>query len=230
MKKIIAMVVLLFPPAAICQIEVAWGLQSDQTPGIVQSELTSGPEAVKTPVISPQSSEQTGDEVNSFMEIETGWNGYVGTGVRFDIRLIGPLSVNTGFGIGLWGLRLSGALRLYFSYPYGLALSSGVSFNTGSIKTDVEMETSAPDGTTRDEDVSLKFKHVTVVNVSALYSWKIGYRKKIYIEAGYGFALKKNRYTYTTESGNRLSDDSKDMMDSWHPGGAIVVIGFALAL
>jgi hypothetical protein len=164
-----------------------------------------------------------------FLEVEWGWNGYVGFGPRIDYRFAGPLSVNAGAGLGLWGIKLAGGLRYHVQYPYGLAFGAGAGYNTGG-KIDWELRTVDPAGVEKTETVELDLKPVPVLNLTLLYSWKLGGLGRMFVEAGYGFPLEKDPYRYSTESGNRLSRDTRDFIRTISPGGVIVAIGYAFML
>ncbi len=167
---------------------------------------------------------------NLFLEIEWGWNGYVGFGPRIDWRIFDSVSVNAGAGIGLWGERVAGGLRYYMNYPYGLAVGLGAGYNTGG-NLDITLRTvDTTTGVEQSETVKLDLKPSAVVNATLLYSWKLGPVGKLYIEAGYGFPVKEYRYRYSTKSSNTLTSDSKDFINTISPGGVILSLGYAFAL
>jgi hypothetical protein len=172
----------------------------------------------------------SGKPVETFLELEWGWNGYAGLGPRVDFFIFNNVSFNGAAGLGLWGLRLSGAFRYYIEYPYGLAFSAGVAYNNGG-ESKMDLDTEDPDnGNIYSEKVKLKLKPVTCINASILYSIKVNGNDKIYIETGYSYALQKDKYSYTTESGRPLSDKSEDIIDLYAPGGFMIAAGYAFAL
>jgi hypothetical protein len=172
---------------------------------------------------------KTGDsQVNSFIELELGWNGYAGAGLRFDYLLGRDFTLNGAAGVGLWGYRLSGALRYYLEYPYGLAFSLGAAVNTGG-PLEVEMETQDSGGGIYTEKVEFDCKPVVCINGSILFSFQVNGNDRIYIETGYSYALQKKKYTYKTDSGRELTDESKDVMDFISPGGFMISAGYAVA-
>lgn len=173
----------------------------------------------------------SGKSPDSFFEFECGWNGYAGLGARFDYLLFNNVSLNGAAGLGLiWGYRVSGSLRYYLEYPYGLAFSAGVAYNTGG-EYKIKMETQDPSsGSTFNEKVTFDLKPVTCINASLLYSVQVNGNNKIYIETGYSYALQKENYTYTTESGRELSDESKNKMKKLAPGGFMYTVGYAFAI
>lgn len=164
-----------------------------------------------------------------YLEAEWGWNGYVGMGPRLDFRFFDSLSVNAGLGLGLWGQKLSAGLRYYMNYPHGAAFGVGVSYNTGG-KLEMKMNTRDSSGVEQNETVEFNLRPVPVVNATVLYSWPAGKMGKMYLEAGYGFSLLRDHYSYSTDSGNELSGDSEDIMDAIQPGGVILSLGYAFAL
>ncbi len=166
------------------------------------------------------------DTTGSFVEFELGWNGYTGSGMRFDYMFLDSFSLNGGIGLCAWGLRLSGALRYYTEYPYGFAFSLGVAYNTGG-KASQKVEVEDSSGNTYNDTIDFTYKPVTTINASILYSWQVNGRDKFYIETGYSYAIQKEKYTYETESGYRLSQESKDLMDTLAPGGVILTVGYA---
>ena len=173
---------------------------------------------------------KTGKPVESFFEFELGWNGYVGLGARLDYLIFNNASLNGGAGLGMWGYRLSGALRYYIEYPYGLAFSIGAAYNTGTEYED-KFDTQDPGtGGIYSEKVKFKLKPVTCINASILYSIQVNGNNRIYIEAGYSYAIQKAKYTYTTESGRELTDESEDFMDLMAPGGFMITVGYAFAI
>ncbi len=165
----------------------------------------------------------------TFLEFESGWNGYSGTGMRLDYLLIGNFSINASTGLGLWGYRVSGNLRYYVEYPFGLAFSLGSAYNTGGPYED-KMEVQDPsDGDVRNEKVKFDLKPVTCINASILYSFQVNESDRFYIETGYSYALQKENYTYESETGFELSETSIDVMNFLYPGGFIISAGYAIA-
>ena len=167
---------------------------------------------------------------NMFWEFELGWNGYTGLGARVDYRLIDNFGINAGAGVGLWGYRFSGALRYYLEYPFGLAFSIGAAYNTGLKSYTYSYETENKSGNKIKEDVNFTCKPVTTINATLLYFWRVNGNNRLYIEAGYAYAMQKTKYTYTTASGNSLTTDSKNTEDIIAPGGIILTIGYAFAI
>lgn len=172
---------------------------------------------------------EQGKPVEGFFEFEWGWNGYVGLGARLDYPIFDHVSINGGVGLGLWGYRLSGAIRFYPEYPYGWAFSAGFAYNTGE-KYKEKLTTQDPmDDDTFNEKVKYTLKPVTCLNASIIYSIQVNGNNRIYFEGGYSYAFKKPEYTYTTESGRKLTDDSKDYFNLRAPGGIILTVGYAFA-
>lgn len=179
----------------------------------------------------PSAQKGSGDKLTDmFFEFECGWNGYAGLGARFDALLFDNASFNGAAGFGLWGYRVSGSLRYYLEYPYGLAFSAGVAYNTGSEYED-KIDTQDPGGgATYNEKAKFKFKPVTCINATLVYSFQINGKDKIYIETGYSYAIQKEKYTYTTESGREITSESKKAMDLLAPGGLMITVGYAFAI
>jgi len=165
----------------------------------------------------------------AFAEFEIGWNGYAGGGARLDYFITDSFSVNGALGLCLWGYRASAAARYYPDGPYGLAFSIGVAYNTGG-PYEYDYETEDPSGNTDSEKVTFDMKPVVTINASILYSWKVNDKDRIYIETGYGYAIQDEKYTYESESGRELSEESEDIMDVMAPGGFILSIGYAFRL
>ncbi len=161
-----------------------------------------------------------------FIELELGWNGYVGTGSRIDISLNDHFSINAGAGMGYWGYRLGAGFRAYNRFPYGIAFAMGLSYNGGTVEREMKLRTIGAAGIVDKDPVLIELKPVTAMNVSFLYSLPAG-RNKIYLEMGYSFALSSQEYTYIVESGNELHPQSKETLDSLRPGGFLFSIGYA---
>lgn len=163
------------------------------------------------------------------LSIESGWNSYAGMiGIRGEYRLFSGLAANAGAGIGAWGPRLSAGLRIYPSWPYGLAFGAGIACNTGEQdRYDHKSLTVDPvTGVETKEIVTYRTTQVFVVNLSAVYSWDFSDGDRFYIEAGWGFSLKNNPYEATSASGHPLSRSSKKKMDLIQPGGLILSCGY----
>ncbi len=200
--------------------------------GMIEKIVYNGKTVNMDEKINPGDKENASDEsINSFIEIELGWNGYAGLGLRYDYLLYGNLSLNGAAGYGLWGYRASAALRYYLDYPYGLAFSVGAAYNTGGLgKMKVETQSSGG-GNIYEENVKIDYKSVTCINGSILYSFQVNESDRIYVESGYSYALKKKKYNYTTENGRELTPDGekymKSIQDSTAPGGFIISVGYA---
>ncbi|MDH5720760.1 MAG: hypothetical protein OEZ13_09120 [Spirochaetia bacterium] len=158
-------------------------------------------------------------EKNFSLELEIGWNGYTGMGLRTDILLFQPISLNLGAGVAGWGFRLSAGLRLYFNYPFSGAFSAGVAHNTGLKDFPYDYETQSG----FVEEVIMDLEPTNVVNITYLYNIKITEILKFHFEVGYGISLKKDNYTITNNK--VLSDNAKQLMSLTQPGGVILSIG-----
>lgn len=165
---------------------------------------------------------------NLFFDFESGWNGYCGLlGMRLDYRLIDGLSINGGLGYGMWGVRPSAGFRYYVNYPFGLAFGLGIAYNTGNSKYEEDMETVDSSNVVQKEKVTVKMKPVAVINLTGLYFFELSSGYRLYLEAGWGFSLNRNCYTYTSGSGNRLSDNSRSTMNFMRPGGIVLTAGLS---
>lgn len=160
--------------------------------------------------------------------IESGWNGYCGLfGGRIDYAFTDSLSINGGLGLGLWMYRLSAGMRWYANYPYGLALGIGVAYNTGSneeMKQKGKVETSY--GTTFQDNIYIKEKPVTTLNFTLAYNFRMG-SNILYVETGYAVPLNSKKYTYRTDTGNKMTKEEKDAFDIMAPGGIMLSVGYA---
>jgi opacity protein-like surface antigen len=161
-----------------------------------------------------------------FMEFEWGWNGYTGLGARFDYMIFDDFSLNGGLGVGFWGYRISGALRYYLEYPYGTAFSLGAAYNTGG-ELESDYDTTDSSGNVSTEKVTFDLKPVLCINATILYSFMVNGKDKIYLEAGYSYAVQDKKYTYKTENNATLTEESEDIMDIMAPGGIILTVGYA---
>jgi len=161
-----------------------------------------------------------------FMEFEWGWNGYTGLGARFDYMIFDDFSINGGLGVGFWGYRVSGALRYYLNYPYGTAFSLGAAYNFGG-ELESDYDTTDNAGNVSTEKVTFDLKPVLCINATILYSFMVNGKDKIYIEAGYSYAVQDKKYSYKTSSNATLTEESEDIMDIMAPGGIILSAGYA---
>ncbi|MDH5719085.1 MAG: hypothetical protein OEZ13_00550 [Spirochaetia bacterium] len=159
------------------------------------------------------------------IEFESGYNGFTGLfGLRTDFHLFGPISLNLGMGAGLWGARLSTALRYYFNYPFNSAICIGASYNSGAKDGIEDYETAS--GTV--EKVTMDLTPVTVINFSYLYNFKISRSVRFQLEIGYGHPLKKGDYTIKNEM--VLSDKAKEQLKKRQPGGGMLSLAFAFLI
>jgi hypothetical protein len=161
-----------------------------------------------------------------FIELESGWNGYAGTGVRLDYRLLNNLSANAGAGYCRWGIHLreSIGLRYYWNYPYGFAFGIGAAYNKGrSIVENLDVSRGLTKSST--EAVNIKYHSITTVNISFIYSFKVGDSSKLYIEIGFARPLQDKSYSYTVPAGGRLTASQKVSLWTDTPGGVIISAG-----
>ena len=159
--------------------------------------------------------------------VESGWNSYAGIlGGRFEYRALGSFALNAGFGVGTWGFRPSLGMRYYLSYPYGLAFGMGAAYNTGEEKYDHKVMTEDAAGLRTKQTVTFVLKPTTVINLTALYAWRTSGGDRLYLEIGWGFPLNNSPYRYTTETGNTLTQGTKDKIKISKPGGLIVAAGY----
>jgi hypothetical protein len=161
-----------------------------------------------------------------FIELESGWNGYAGTGVRLDYRLLNNISANAGAGYCRWGIHLreSLGLRYYWNYPFGFAFEIGASYNKG--KSTVEnLDVSRGLTKSNTEAVNIKYNSITTINISFIYSFKVGDSSKLYFEIGCATPLQDKSYSYTVPSGGRLTASQKVSLWWNSPGGVIISAG-----
>jgi hypothetical protein len=179
------------------------------------------------------------------VEGELGWNGYVGFGTRIDYRLLKHISVNTGFGLGYWGVKIAGGLRYYWDYPFGLAFGLGATYNSAWIfgyddasQNEPYVTYSDKSGNVHEGYVKIERNQVTVINFTLLYSKMLGLGPKgygaikLFVETGYAYPTTKPKYEIKA---NKDSDPNNDIvikdssfnkyMKMTKPGGFILTIG-----
>jgi 3-phenylpropionate/cinnamic acid dioxygenase small subunit len=52
-------------------------------------------------------------------------------------------------------------------------------------------------------------------------------KDRIYLEAGYSYAVQDKKYSYKSRSNATLTEESEDIMDIMAPGGVILTAGYA---
>lgn len=152
--------------------------------------------------------EDTVDKGNTdfFVGFGIGWNGYSATGIRLEVPIGEYLSLNAGFGYGLWRYRISGFGKFYFGHgPYGLAAGFGVAYNTG----DSNYKSDVADSF---DTVTFNLKPLISYIGTLSYSWETRSGNKWYLEVGYAYAP-HIRYTYVKESGGTLSSSGKSWVE-----------------
>jgi hypothetical protein len=149
-----------------------------------------------------------------------GWNSPGGLrGFELDYRVFDHVSLGTGLGEGLWGLRITPHARIYplGIQRAGLFLEGGVSFNSGDFPWTEKVTL---------EGVEITRNPTRVANAALGYRFVIQKRGWLAVRAGWGFALTPDAYSAAAP----LSDAATRAMRISQPGGVILGIsgGFSL--
>ncbi|MBN2613746.1 MAG: hypothetical protein JXB00_19470 [Bacteroidales bacterium] len=161
-----------------------------------------------------------------YMGLSTGIN-YAGLfGFTGEFNIYKNLTFSGAVGIGTWGYKFLGDLRLYKHYPQGIYYTAGIGYASGIPEIELEMETYAGDM----HDYLLALNPVMNVDLGIGYAWKLGKRLRISLEIGYAIDVTDGDGFEVKGTYPELSDLSKETMKLMKPGGFRFGLGFNVGL
>lgn len=164
---------------------------------------------------------RTLNEKKIYVGIASGIESFAGMlGASLEGNVAKRISLFAGAGLGGWGYKLSGGVKLYKQFPYKWAYCASLSHATGlkDFKTKLETQTGS-------KDVLMDLLSCQTFNITAQHHWKIGQgSNRFNIEFGLSIPIKDN--VYVIKDGSVLTRESASVMTVLQPGGLTVGIGF----
>ncbi|MFO7657846.1 MAG: hypothetical protein R6W78_12330 [Bacteroidales bacterium] len=161
-----------------------------------------------------------------YLGLSTGLN-YSGLfGFTGEFNIYKNLTFSGAVGIGTWGYKFLGDLRLYKQYPKGIYYTGGIGYSSGIPEIELELETYS--GSTNN--YLLELTPVMNVDLGIGYAWKLGKRLRINLEIGYAIDVTDGNAYRVKGTYPELSDVSKEVMKLMKPGGFRFGLGFNAGL
>jgi hypothetical protein len=147
-------------------------------------------------------------------------------GLTAEFNVYKNLAVAGAVGVGSWGYKFFGDLRLYKNFPKGIYYAAGINYSTGIPEIELDLETIS--GTT--QKVTMELKPVTNIDLGIGYAWRLGKRMRFNLEMGYAVDITSGDGYEVKGSQPELSDVSKKVMTIMKPGGFRFGLGFNIGL
>jgi hypothetical protein len=160
-----------------------------------------------------------------YLGISTGINYGGLLAITGELPIGSQVSLAPFAGLGTWGFKVGGDLRLYNSAPYGRFFSLGISHASG-LQESIEVELIV-NGASRD--VAVFFDPVTNLNLGVGYIWKMGNRSRFLIDFGYALRLSDKVY-YKVDNNIKIDEVSERVMKVMTPGGFKLGLGLNFGL
>jgi hypothetical protein len=155
-----------------------------------------------------------------YIGISSGVNNFNGlAGGSLELNISNRVSFAGGLGIGPWGAKATGGLRLYKNYPAGIYLSSSYSCNRGF--KNLHFEFYDYDG--NYQDFTLDQKPVQLINLALGYQYGL-FDNQIRVHAEIGYAISLTSHYYSITGKTPITSDTKQRIDFYIPGG--IILGF----
>ena len=161
-------------------------------------------------------------ENNFYIGIASGVESFTGMiGLSLEAKVAKHFALYAGAGVGGWGYKVSGGVKLYKGFPYRWAYCGSFSYASGLKDFKVRMETASG-----SREVLMDLLPCQTFNLSAQHHWKIGNgSNRFNIEFGLSFPFTKN--AYTIKDGSVLTSESTMVMKILQPGRLMAGIGFS---
>ena len=162
------------------------------------------------------------NESKTYFGLASGVESFAGMiGLSLEGNVARNFSLYAGAGLGGWGYKLSGGVKIYRSFPYRWAYCASLSHASGLKDFKTKMETSSG-----SQDVVMDLLSCQTFNLTAQHHWKIGNRNNRFnVEFGLSLALTQD--AYKVKNGVVLTDQSANLMKVLQPGGLTAGIGFS---
>ncbi|HEX8427196.1 hypothetical protein [Hymenobacter sp.] len=202
-------------------------------PALAQTELNTQPPAGPSRRMSPPATAvarpiDLSNYRKSTLGIDLGWGGpYGGLGVYY-AYLLGPSTdVNAGVGVGFGG-KIGVGVRQYLSS--GKQLSPYLGLNLSRSGRVANFNFTLNENTPSEETAAVQLAPSTVLNLRSGLRWQPG-RVGLIGTLGYGVRLSNDPVTYvSTSTGQSPSDQMRDFMGIFSPGGLEISIGMSIGL
>jgi hypothetical protein len=175
-----------------------------------------------------QNAQQSEDLPKFYLGIGSGINSYVGMiGLGADVRILNPLFIRAGIGIGSWGTKTTIGIKYERKHTkgwvYGIAYES--SSGLKDFKTKLEVDTLS---STIKKEVTIDLLRASSVNLTASYNWIFKKHNKFFIEFGYG--IRVEQHPYKVKDNSKLTNLSIQTLRILSPGGLVFGLGVMFAL
>ncbi len=159
-----------------------------------------------------------------YLSTSTGINNATGVvGFSFDVPVAEYVSIDAGTGLSSWGNKLYIGGRYYLkSCHRGMAISAGITRNTGVTDFQSDMETIYKPS----EPVTLRLYPKTNILFAVYRYVTLGKRYNRFYFGG-GWSQNISGKQFKQFSGNQLSDNSTNMINMRSPGGPMITAGFS---
>ncbi|MBA3828532.1 MAG: hypothetical protein H0X33_06310 [Taibaiella sp.] len=160
-----------------------------------------------------------------YLGASTGINNSAGLfGINADLPISAKVSIGAGVGASFWGNKTFLDATYYFRQCHrGWAVGAGVTRNSGMTDTRRKLHT-----TTGTETVTLDLKPKTNVFIAGYRFWSTGKRgNRIYLMLGWSAGVTNTKYV--VRSGQQLTNDQRNRIDAFSPGGLVIGAGFNFA-
>lgn len=148
------------------------------------------------------------------------------TGVMFEVPVNHKVSFSAAAGVGSWGTKLTGSI-LVNTRPTAVGSTVGLGFSYASGLKGFETEMMVEPNTAKM--VTLNLFQAYAVNIIYNYAWKIGRKCKLTLHTGYSVGLSHDNFELVTEE-ERLTNQSKRVINAMSPGGLIIGTSFMVGL
>jgi len=160
-----------------------------------------------------------------YLGFGVGLDNYCGIlGIGATAKIVNPIYIRVGAGIGSWGTKLTGTL-LYKEKPLsGWTIGVGYSYSTGLSSFSPSLQTVDANGNTVTKNVNMTLLPASTLNLTAAYDWYYHNKNFFYLEFGY-FLPFQSPPPYRINDGSVLNNISQSAISIDAPGGIVLGVG-----
>ncbi len=160
----------------------------------------------------------------TYLGISTGINSPSGAiGLRLDSKLSDKVMLGVGAGLGSWGYKIS--FTGYYQTPSNWCPMFGIGRASGAPEVPITIQESGK----LDRTININLDPVTYANLGVQKQWFTNKGNRLFIELGYCFAFNNNAFKPVNPA-EKLSVETRQVINFISPGGLIAAFGFALKL
>lgn len=154
-----------------------------------------------------------------FLGFSGGINNCAGLiGICAEVNAMPKVFLKFGAGIGSWGTKITGGLRIGKECTKGWSWGISYSYCSGL----VDFKT-----TDNGNDVTMDLEPASALNFTATHTWLVGRKNHIFLDLGYSILAEEG--SINVKKGY-LSDNGKKAISAIQPGGLILGVGFLFGL